>query len=73
MKLYRVSVEEKVKENVVVGGQEWNNSTQTEVSSDSVFLHEGKNSSNKLFLVWVAVYILQIILIKIEFTITIIK
>lgn len=42
-KLYRHSVEDTIKENVTVGGQEWDNiSPQFEVTSNSV-IQEGKH------------------------------
>ena len=41
MKLYKESVEETVQANVVIGGQDWNNVSQSEDSSISV-VREGK-------------------------------
>ena len=34
MKLYKDSVEDKIKENVAIGGQEWDSVTRAEFSSD---------------------------------------
>lgn len=41
VKLYKESVEETVQANVVIGGQDWNNVSQSEDSSISV-VREGK-------------------------------
>lgn len=41
VKLYKESVEETVQANVVIGGQDWNNVSQSEDSSISV-VQEGK-------------------------------
>jgi len=43
VKLYKESVEETIKANVAIGGQEWDNVTQAEATSSSVCLtQEGK-------------------------------
>lgn len=43
LKLYHQSVEETIKENVTIGGQEWSNvSPQVEVTSNSI-IQEGKH------------------------------
>lgn len=49
MKLYKDSVEEKIKENVAIGGQEWDSPSRAEVSSSSA-VQEGICNTNSIIL-----------------------
>ena len=49
VKLYKDSVEDKIKENVAVGGQEWDSPSRAEVSSSSA-VQEGICNTNSIIL-----------------------
>jgi len=49
VKLYKDSVEDKIKENIAIGGQEWDSPIRAEVSSSSA-VQEGTCDTNSLIL-----------------------